>query len=450
MKDPVVLPENAMGAARASVKSCIATLALLVAVTSPVWADEPAPPEQVANAQSPAPDPNAAVASNLPIRFFANVHLRYDFTRNEDPADLLLDGNQIDGFLTRLRFGLLFRDARSTLSGGLRFSAGEAPNPASPFIRLGDAFRPVTFNLDQFYIDVRPFENKTRVHGIFGKMPLPFWRGDRGVIRNEMTWDDDISPVGAAAQVQIFGKGEGTQQIALENTVGYFIVEWLRDDRFEGLVGDISLSADQLKLTAKRVAVAVAYYHWQNLNSGARAPNFVPGQSAFVLPGRSAVLLRPGFQITNASLDVGSGVHVFRENEFDIFEATGQASVPATVPLLGRSEIVVLAAYNHNVSVDTENKGVSTSVGLVGGNAKMRLKPYSIHGTWRRVEADAALATFADSDIGAGTDVDGFEITGDYRVHQNLSLTASHFNFDGSPNRSIKIKRTFLGMVLDF
>jgi hypothetical protein len=390
------------------------------------------------------------VASGLPIRFFSNIHLRYDFTRNEDPLDLLLDQNQIDGLLVRLRFGLTFRDENSTLSGGLRFSAGEAPNPAAPFIRLGDAFRPVTFNLDQFYLDVRPFTNKTRVHGIFGKMPLPFWRGDKGVIRNEMTWDDDVSPVGAAGQVRLFGKGEGTQQIALENTVGYFIVEWLRDDRFEGLVGDISLTADQLKLTVKRVAAAVAYYHWQNLNSGARAPNFSPGQSAFVLPGRSAFLLRPGFQVTNATVDLGSDVHVFRENEFDIFEATGQGSVPVTVPLLGSSEVVVLASYTHNVSVETENKGAGISLGLVGGNAKMKLKPYSVHGTWRRVEGDAALATFADSDIGAGTDVEGFEITGDYRVHQNLSLTVSHFNFDGSPNRSISIKRTFLGMVLDF
>jgi hypothetical protein len=438
-----------MRAARCSKYRIVAT-AFLVAIASPGWANEPVPPSpQQAAAQSPAPA-EPPVTASVPIRFFANVHLRYDFTRLEDRADLLLDGNQVDGLLARLRFGLMFNDARSTLSGGLRFSAGEAPNPASPFIRLGDAFRPVTFNLDQFYVDVRPFANKNRVHGVFGKMPLPFWRGDKGVIRSEMTWDDDISPVGAVAQVKLYEKGVGAQQIALENTVGYFIVEWFRRDRFAGLVGDVSLSADQLKLTVKRATLAAAYYHWQNLNSGARAPSFVPGQSASLLPGQSAFLLRPGFQATNAQVDLGSGVRIFRENEFDIFEATGQGTAPVTVPWLGRSEAIVLAYYAHNFSVENETDGVGVSVGLVGGDAMRRLKPYSLHGTWRRVEADAALATFADSDIGAGTDVEGFEISGDYRVHRNLSLTLSHFNFDGAPNRSTKVKRTFLGMVLDF
>jgi len=434
-------------------KRCIVATALLVAIASPAWAAEPVPPPpqaQAAPVQSPPPDSDPPVTASVPIRFFANVHLRYDFTRLEDRADLLLDGNQLDGLLARLRFGMTLNDTRSTVSGGIRFSAGEAPNPAAPFIRLGDAFRPVTFNLDQFYVDVRPFANKSRIHGVFGKMPLPFWRGDKGVIRSEMTWDDDVSPVGAVAQVKLYEKGAGAQQIALENTVGYFIVEWFRRDRFAGLVGDTSLSADQLKLTVKRATVAAAYYHWQNLNSGARAPSFVPGQSASLLPGQSAFLLRSGFQITNAEVDLGSGVHVFRENEFDIFEVTGQGTVPVTVPWLGKSEVVGLAYYAHNFSVVDETDGVGVSLGLVGGDVKGRLKPYSFHGTWRRVEADAALATFADSDIGAGTDVEGFEISGDYRVHGNLSLTVSHFNFEGAPRRSTKVKRTFLGMILDF
>ena len=80
---------------------------------------------------------------------YANVNLRQDYQRPEDKADLLLDPNQIDGLFTRLRFGMEFKDAKATVSGGLRVSAGETPNPAAPFMRMGDAFRPVTFGLDQ-------------------------------------------------------------------------------------------------------------------------------------------------------------------------------------------------------------------------------------------------------------------------------------------------------------
>lgn len=392
------------------------------------------------------------MTASIPIRFFANVYLREDWTRLQDKADLLLEGNQVDGLLTRLRFGMEFKDTTQTVSGGIRVSAGEAPNPASPFIRLGDGFRPVTFGLDQFYVDVRPFKNKERVHAVFGKMPQPFWRGDKGVIRAEMSFDDDISPVGATLHTLLVTKADadGKATVTLENVAGYFIVEWFRQARFSGLVGDTSLWADQLKLKVHRVTAAASYYHWQNLNSGTRAPSFVPGQSASLLPGQAAFLLRGGFQATNSVYDLGSGVYMFRENEFDLVDATLQGTLPVTLPWLGKTEVVVLGQYAHNFSVDSETDGVSVSLGLVGGDAKGRLKPYSLHGTWRKVEADAALSTFADSDLGAGTDVKGFEVTGDYRVHKNLSLTASHFHFDGAPLRSTRTKRTFLAIIWDF
>jgi hypothetical protein len=390
------------------------------------------------------------MTASIPIRFFANVYLREDFTTIQDKPDLLLDGNNVYGLLTRLRFGMEFKDTSSTVSGGIRVSAGEAPNPASPFIRLGDGFRPVTFGLDQFYVDIRPFANKERVHGVFGKMPQPFWRGDKGVIRAEMTWDDDISPVGATLNTLLYKKDNDGKSITLENVAGYFIVEWFRAARFSGLVGDTSLWADQLKLKVHRVTLAGAYYHWQNLNSGARSPSYEPGQTVSLLPPQSAFLIRPGFQETNAFLDIGSGVYTFRKNEFNLFEGTAQGTLPVTLPLLGKSEVVVLGQYTRNFSVDTERTGVGVSLGIVGGDPKGRLKPYSLHGTWRKVEADAALGTFADSDLGGGTDAKGFEVTGDYRIHKNLALTVSHFNFEGAPLRSTKIKRTFLGMIWDF
>lgn len=432
-----------------SFRSCILAAAVLGAAATPAWSDDPPAPAPQAT-PAPAATPPAMTAS-VPIRFYANVYLREDLTNLEDRGDLLLgDRGNVDGLLTRLRFGMEFRDPTSTVSGGIRVSAGEAPNPASPFVRLGDAFRPVGFGLDQFYVNVRPFKNKEKLYGVFGKMPQPFWRGDKGVIRAEMTWDDDISPVGGVLNLNILKKGEGEKLITLDNTAGYFIVEWFRENRFSGLVGDTSLWADQLKLKVHHVTLAAAYYHWQNLNSGARSPSFVPGQSAFVLPPQAAFLLRSGFQATNAQLDLGSGVFLFRENEFDLFEGTGQATLPIRLPWLGKADLVLLGQYGHNFSVTGESDGYGVSLGIVGGDAKGKLKPYSLHGTWRKVEADAALGTFADSDLGSGTDVKGFEVTGDYRVHRNLSLTASFFKFDGLPHRSTDVNRTFLGIIWDF
>jgi hypothetical protein len=419
-----------------------------LAMTAPALADDQPTPQASPTPAAAASAPPAMTA-NIPIRFFANVTLRQDWTTIQDKPDFLLEGNNVYGLLTRLRFGMEFKDRTSSVSGGIRVSAGEAPNPASPFVRLGNGFRPVSFGLDQFYVDVRPFGNKERVHAMFGKMPQPFWRGDKGVLRGEMILDDDISPVGATLHTVLVKAKEG-QAVTLENVAGYFIVEWFQQARFSGLVGDTSLWADQLNLTYRWLTLTGEYYHWQNLNSGARAPSFEPGQSAILLPGQSAFLLRSGFQITNAELDVGSGVRIFRENEFDIFAASAQATIPVSLPLLGKSEVVLFGQYSHNSSVEDETDGYGVSLGVVGGDLKRKLKPFSLHGTWRKVEADAALATYADSDLGAGTDVKGFEITGDYRIHRNLALSASFFNFEGTPNRSTRIKRTFLAIVWDF
>jgi Putative porin len=410
-------------------------------------ADDPQP----APTPPPSPPPPPATTSvlaTLPIRMYANVNLRQDYQRPEDKADLLLDPNQNDGLLTRLRFGMEFKDAKATVSGGLRVSAGETPNPTAPFMRLGDVFRPVTFGLDQFYVDVRPLKDKARAWLTLGKMPMPFWRGDRGIARAEMAWDDDISPVGGVVNLNFWHNDAGT--VSLDTTGGYFIVEWFRQDRFAGLVADTWMAADQVKLKVHRVTVAASYYNWEHLNSGARAPSFDPGSSAVLYPATSAFLLRPGTQHTNAEVNIGPGAFGFVSDRFRIGEVIAQASVPVGVPWLGRSEAFVLGQYSHNFTVPQEKDGWGGTVGLTGGDLKRKVHPYSVWFTYRKVEADAALGVFADSDLGGGTDVKGFEISADYRLTRNFAPYVSYFNMDVAPLRSTKFNRLFFGVVWDF
>ena len=414
-------------------------------------AEEP----QASPSPSPTPPPSpppapatTSVLATLPIRMYANVNLRQDYQRPEDKADLLLDPNQIDGLLTRLRFGMEFKDAKAPVSGGLRVSVGETPNPAAPFVRLGDGFRPVTFGLDQFYVDVRPLKDKSRLWLSLGKMPMPFWRGDKGTARAEMGWDDDISPVGGVVNLNLYHKDDSS--VSLDNVGGYFIVEWFRQDRFAGLVGDTWMVADQLKLKVHRVTLSASFYDWENLNSGARAPQFTPGSSAVLYPATSAFLLRPGFQRTNSEIEIGGTSFIFTSNVFRIAEGIAQGSLPVTLPWLGHTEAFALGHYSHNFSVDQEKDGWSGTVGLTGGDLKRKLHPYSLWFTYRKVEADAALATFADSDLGLGTDVKGFEISADYRLTKNFAPYASYFNMDVAPQRSTKFNRFFFGVIWDF
>ena len=427
----------------------VAIAAGILSGAAAAYAEDPQPSPTPPHVPPPAAAPaTTSVLATLPIRMYANVNLRQDYQRPQDKADLLLDPNQIDGLVTRLRFGLEFKDPKATVSGGIRVSAGETPNPAAPFMRLGDAFRPVTFGLDQFYVDIRPLKEKARLTFTLGKMPMPFWRGDRGIARAEMTWDDDISPVGGVVNLNLFHNHDGT--VSLDTAGGYFIVEWFRQDRFAGLVGDTWMAGDQLKLKVHRVTVAASYYDWEHLNSGARAPSFIPGSSAVLYAGTNAFLLRPGTQHTNSEVELGGNAFAFENDHFRIVDLLGQASVPLSLPWLGHSEVFVLGQYAHNFSVEVERSGVGATLGLTGGDLKRKLHPYTVWGTWRRVEADAALGAFADSDLGGGTDVKGFELSADYRVTRNLAPYISYFHMMVNPLRSTRFNRLFFGVNWDF
>src|SRR5438445_243433 len=92
----------------------------------------------------------------FPIDFGATVTVRYDVTSIEDKLDLRYDDRR-DGFRTRDRFWAEYTPD-GPVNAGVRLSTGETPNPTSPFVRFGDLFRSKSFNLDQFWIAVRPIQ----------------------------------------------------------------------------------------------------------------------------------------------------------------------------------------------------------------------------------------------------------------------------------------------------
>lgn len=432
----------------------LASLMLVPCATSGAQTPAASPPPAAppaATPPAPAPAGTSDVKAGLPLKIGASVALRHEFSNFEDRADLLLPPNDVEGLLGRFRFWAESKDPNAFTSGGIRFSVGETPNPTVPFIRLGDGFRPQSFNLDQFYVTLRPFHDRGRLSGTFGKMPQPFWRGDRGTVRTELIWDDDVSPVGGSANLLLYKNTNEKRPIVLENIGGVFIIEWFRQNRFAGLTGDTYVFADQLHLKAGHFSAAATYYAYENLNSGAVAPSFTPNSSASLVPAQNAFLLRAGFQATNAAIEIGPGSHAFRSNRFRVVDLLGQIDVPLHIKSLGKPEVFVLGQYTHNSKVENNNTAWGVTAGFSGGDARNRwLRPFNIWGTYRNVEADATLATFADSDLGAGTDYKGFEIGGNYRLTKNVSGWVQFWRFDGSPRQSTRVRRLFFDLLWDF
>ena len=398
---------------------------------------------------------NMPILPKFPIVFGASITIRYDLTDVEDTTDLRLDEDR-NGFRTRDRFSAEFRPD-GPVNAGLRISTGENPNPTSPFIRMGDLFRSKSFNLDQFYIIVRPIKffdprplDQQPVDFSFqvGKIPQPFWRADIGTWHSEIIWDDDVSPEGAALQ---FRAHNLLPFLKLEATGGYFIVEEVDDFRFSGLTGDTYLVAGQLKAEVGPAALGFAFYSYERLNSGLRSPSFDPTTGAFLQPGQTAFLLRDELQRTNNQITFGPGALGFVEDDFQIINVTGLVHVSLPfLPDIG-PEVFLAGDYVNNLSVDEDEDGYSITLGLRGGGQEGgRLNPFALWFTYRDVDNDATLATFADSDLGGGTGYKGFEAGMNYRLHKHLLVQITGYSYDGFPDKDNYWRRVFFDLVANF
>jgi hypothetical protein len=397
----------------------------------------------------------------LPLRIGGSVTFRFDSTEVEDQTDLLQDEDETNGLRARVRLSVDY-NVDGAAGAGIRLSTGEDPNPTSPFIVLGNSFRSSDINLDQYYIITRPVKFFESVRQALepiqdlsltvGKMPLPFWRGDRGTWRSEIIWDDDISPPGVALKFPI---PTGLFFLQLENTFGYFVVNEVSNTRFSGLTDDTYLIANQFKLRADPVTLAFAIYDYQNLNAGLRAPSFDPSSGAFLTTGTSARLIGGGLQTTNNRINFGPGADGFVEEEFTILNFIGQAYLPVpgrwVAPLgLDYLEPWVAGDWVKNTKVDRNDEGSSITVGLRGAPKNRLLGPFNIWFTYRDVDADATLSAFTDSDLGAGTAYNGYEFGVNYKILPDLMLAFSYFDFEGFPKKDNQVRRWFLDLVFTF
>ena len=411
------------------------------------------------------PTPVAKVVGNLTP--MAEITVRYDNIWTTDPTDLFFvpaedvaagqnaeipkAGEYLDGFRTKVRFGMTYDHEGALVAGGVRVAVGENPNPASSFVALGDAFRVTNIGLDQYWIQVRPLKDREglAIELDLGKMPNPFWRGKArsSGFASEMIWDVDVNPAGAAGTA-ILPVGDAFR---IENTAAYWVIQDNEDRRFAGLTGEVNIIADQVRVLSKHASAALAFYAFENVNSGLRAPGITGPGNALVDPGSNAFLFNSGIQATNNRVTYGPGAVGFMQERFRMVNLTVQihpelelAGFPVTPHLLVDAVL--------NMESRRGNRGVGLTGGVVVGGFEegMKLHPVDVWFTYRNVEADATLSVFADSDLGRGTEYEGIEVAASYAVSKKLKVAAAFFDFDRWPARQIHDRRLFFDVSAKF
>ena len=213
----------------------------------------------------------------------------------------------------------------------------------------------------------------------------------------------------------------------------------------QGYTNDIYGVANQLYVNANMFKAAFSYTVYDNLNSGLFTPTFLPGQGIDPSASTNAFLLRPPLQATNAHYTYGPASG-FGANTFNLINFTGQI-MPQAKPNAWQPFLVY--EYLHNSSVSVLNNGYGVSVGATKGNPAKR-GAMTAWFTWRDIDADATLATFADSDLGGGTDYRGYQLGVAWRPYDSLQFRLAYHNFDGAPNKTNSVQRFFFDVARYF
>ncbi len=351
---------------------------------------------------SPA-KPDEDLSKSLGVKFSGDAVFRTEyFVQGEDYAPIYDSSTPLwidHEFRLRVRgrFGVE-KDFGEEAFAGLRLSTGNGTDPSDPYLTLTNGTNLKNFNLDRVFIHWTPSFTGRLVTLTAGKMPNP-------LAYSPITWDEDISPEGAALA---FEPGKGTQFTAL-----YTIMEENGPATIEGNGVDLFIAnfqfQQEFKFPEADLGLMVGY-------------QYVPYVSAYetgdagVTTYLSDPTNPPGapLSVTGKGM-VGDLTHGGMIPDMHIVEAMvtvahklGAERIPVLWTFHGALNLTsfnITAQTNANAAVndpalnDTNNLALFAQV-KVGEAA--RNDDFAGSFEWGYIDPNAVFAAFSDSDSGVG------------------------------------------------
>ena len=318
-------------------------------------------------------------------------------------------------YRARLDIGARVSDA---VKVGLRLSSGNERGAVSTNSIMGDFFQKDNIWIDRAYIAVTPVKQFAFTAG---RIPNPFDTTD-------MVWDRDINPEGAAARLS-YNFGDRAELYA---TGAYFAMQEraIFSDTYMvgGQVGGHAELGDGLAVKA-----SVSYYDFVGIQSRKNAPD-----GSRLLDYTAPLFLDKGNSVFNVRTD-GLTTLAGLASDYNLGIANIGASYtsgPLRFQLTG--EVV------KNFAVDpAEIARLRGEPGVKPGDLGWQVRldagypeiqdfgQWNIAAAYKRIETDAVLDIFTDSDFGlGGTDVKGYLLDGNFGIYKNTSIGVSWFSTD--------------------
>lgn len=313
-------------------------------------------------------------------------------------------------------------------SAGVRLTTGSATDPLSSNQTLGVYNNRYTVLFDRAYLRYRFNEELNAVVGRFGNP----WFG------SELLWANDLGFDGAALQ-WTRPWGSGIKSFVTLAALPVQEVELSSADKwlFGAQVG-AELPGTRERMGAR---VGLGYYRYNNLVGQLNAPG--SSRNDFTAPA----FAQKGNTYFNISSDPNRPLLALA-SDYRLLNLTAAADIPVSfgkrlfltgdfVKNLGFDRAAVAA----RVGTDVEPKTKGYLVRMAFGSPEVTLRgDWQVFTSYRRVERDAVLDAFTDSDFRlGGTDVKGISVGGSYGLGRNSALSVRYLSGDSLSGAPLSI-----------
>lgn len=317
----------------------------------------------------PAPS-NQAVDDQIPawvksLAWSGDIRLRYEGRWRDTNPD-----RHLGRF--RLRVGVK-SPITDHLEAGLRVTTGTNLDPVSPMQSFQDNFDKKDLFIDQAYLKWMSDE----------VVPLTFWGGkfETPFAYTPLTWDADLTPEGVAASLT-----PSAGPVEFFVTSGLFPLDELNTDAEDpllfgsqaGLTWSVAKDAEAEWLRRLKLKTALTYYDYKNLKTGLDTTS--------------------SNRFGNTVLGSSTATTTVFAHDMNLMEWLGEVNSV----VLGQP-VKFFTGYVENTAAADNDEGWLVGVKVGKASTPWSLKEgWEIGYNWERLEADAAVGQFADSDFGEG------------------------------------------------
>lgn len=268
-------------------------------------------------------------------------------------------------------------------------------NPVSTNQTLGNGWSgtPLRFDLAYAAVDAYDCENGWGVDVIGGKMKNPF----AVMSKSELIWDSDVRPEGVAAKIT----GEMGDFDIFANVGGFWLSE-SSTGADSGLWG--AQCGAEVPIGEQQLTFGFGFYDYGN----------VEGKPVFDYKDRGR---------GQGNTTMADGDDTVYEEDFDQFEFFAQFETEAA-----DMPVAIFANLVENTAASDESAGHVFGVKV---NSAKEPGDWDCRYQYKKLEQNAVLAAFTDSDFGGGgTDSEGHELNVKYALSKGWSLAFSAFSND--------------------